>query len=340
MGKVKYLYDETVFENIDTKEKAYIHGFLSADAYINKTITLELSIKDEYILIKLKDFFKVKSIHGDNIIKYRSKDKDEWHSKDREYNYCSIQICSKKLSDDFYKHLNSRKKSEIRLPIFDKEDITLSWIKGYYDGNGSENSPRIASPSKLLLDDIKKFMSITYNTSLHHKNTYVLYIGAKALYDLTINFSYGLERKNKTKVNEKQCITHKNLDFLTYDILSYLVKTHSQAEIGKMFDITRPSVFTKCKSLGIHIPKRANNRYTRNNVKTECEFYPCHNCEFKSCEWCYCILYNYDCEGNYSILENGIKDCSNCCIPHTNPDYIEEKYNQLKKHNKLIELHK
>lgn len=31
------------------------------------------------------------------------------------------------------------------------------------------------------------------------------------------------------------------------------------------------------------------------------------------------------CGGNYKILSNGIKDCSDCIIPHFNYDYVIEK---------------
>jgi len=72
-------------------------------------------------------------------------------------------------------------------------------------------------------------------------------------------------------------------------------------------------------------------------INKECEYYPCHNNideEEYSCLYCYCPLYPYeDCGGNFTILSNGIKDCSNCLIPHNrhNYDYIvnklKEKFN-------------
>lgn len=62
-----------------------------------------------------------------------------------------------------------------------------------------------------------------------------------------------------------------------------------------------------------------------------CQYYPCHNTknpdEF-NCLFCYCPLYRTeDCGGNYTILQNGIKDCSNCMIPHSanGYDYIISK---------------
>lgn len=58
----------------------------------------------------------------------------------------------------------------------------------------------------------------------------------------------------------------------------------------------------------------------------KCEFFPCHTCgnpENFSCLFCYCPLYALGnrCGGNFSYLENGIKDCSGCLIPHRRENY-------------------
>jgi Zn-finger protein len=74
----------------------------------------------------------------------------------------------------------------------------------------------------------------------------------------------------------------------------------------------------------------------------DCEFFPCHDqveeSEF-NCLFCYCPLYGLkdQCGGNYVYLENGIKDCSHCKVPH-----IKNKgYNFImKKVNDVIELGK
>jgi len=62
----------------------------------------------------------------------------------------------------------------------------------------------------------------------------------------------------------------------------------------------------------------------------ECEYFPCHKVgklsEDKfSCLFCYCPLYKEKCEGYFILLPNGIKDCSNCLLPHYNYDYIVKK---------------
>lgn len=51
-----------------------------------------------------------------------------------------------------------------------------------------------------------------------------------------------------------------------------------------------------------------------------CKYFPCHDVKDEStfnCMFCYCPLYLLEeCGGNYEIY-NGVKDCSNCMIPHS-----------------------
>ena len=47
-----------------------------------------------------------------------------------------------------------------------------------------------------------------------------------------------------------------------------------------------------------------------------------------NCLFCYCPLYPLeDCGGNYTLTEKGVKDCSDCTLPHkaNNYDYIIRK---------------
>ncbi len=73
---------------------------------------------------------------------------------------------------------------------------------------------------------------------------------------------------------------------------------------------------------------------------SECEFFPCHQVEERNkfnCLFCYCPLYalKEQCGGNFKYAENGIKDCSNCIIPHQEKsyDYIMSKWELI---NKLV----
>ncbi len=60
-----------------------------------------------------------------------------------------------------------------------------------------------------------------------------------------------------------------------------------------------------------------------------CEYFPCHKTndpDHFNCLFCYCPLYaGTDCGGNPTYLPNGIKDCSNCTVPHFHYDRILAK---------------
>ena len=58
----------------------------------------------------------------------------------------------------------------------------------------------------------------------------------------------------------------------------------------------------------------------------ECEFFPCHKTEDEenfNCLFCYCPLYalGENCGGNFKYTEDGIKDCSDCLVPHRKKNY-------------------
>lgn len=68
----------------------------------------------------------------------------------------------------------------------------------------------------------------------------------------------------------------------------------------------------------------------------ECEFFPCHpgaDPEAFNCLFCYCPLYclGKNCGGNFTILENGVKDCSRCLYPHIpeNYDAVNGRYREI-----------
>ena len=66
-----------------------------------------------------------------------------------------------------------------------------------------------------------------------------------------------------------------------------------------------------------------SSRYFQNK---DCEYYPCHNMEDMNCLFCFCPLYPMaDCGGNYTMIagkdETLVKDCSHCCLPHTQAGY-------------------
>jgi len=67
-----------------------------------------------------------------------------------------------------------------------------------------------------------------------------------------------------------------------------------------------------------------NNSYRFFN-NTECEYFPCHKTakpERFNCLFCFCPLYFFeDCGGNSRTTDAGIKDCTNCLLPHAPKGY-------------------
>ena len=68
----------------------------------------------------------------------------------------------------------------------------------------------------------------------------------------------------------------------------------------------------------------------------ECEYFPCHKTNDPdnfNCLFCYCPLYALKdkCGGNFRYTETGIKDCTNCTLPHRrdNYDYIIGKFKDI-----------
>ncbi len=62
------------------------------------------------------------------------------------------------------------------------------------------------------------------------------------------------------------------------------------------------------------------------NQNRKCEYFPCHKVsdpDSFSCLFCYCPLYALGdrCGGNFHYTETGIKDCSQCLIPHRRENF-------------------
>ena len=61
-------------------------------------------------------------------------------------------------------------------------------------------------------------------------------------------------------------------------------------------------------------------RYEPNNI--DMHMHPdaickkCHDMEKIDCTYCYCPLYHDECGGNYTVTLAGIKDCTDCTLPH------------------------
>lgn len=56
----------------------------------------------------------------------------------------------------------------------------------------------------------------------------------------------------------------------------------------------------------------------------ECEYFPCHDDvaeEEFNCLFCYCPLYRAEHCGGAFVMQNGIKNCSYCLLPHNKESF-------------------
>ena len=78
---------------------------------------------------------------------------------------------------------------------------------------------------------------------------------------------------------------------------------------------------------------------------TDCEFFPCHTGlpeEEFNCLFCYCPLYclGEACGGNYRYTKDGVKDCTECIVPHKRDNYsrIIHRFPEIREKAKKKEL--
>lgn len=118
--------DPTVFDKIDTEEKAYWLGFLYADGNISSEgyrLEVNLSVKDLNHLLKFKKFLKLET---DLLV-------DETK--------CRLAVRNKTI----WNNLNQKgcipcKSLKLKFPsisIFESLDLVRHFIRGYFDGDGS-----------------------------------------------------------------------------------------------------------------------------------------------------------------------------------------------------------
>lgn len=176
-------YDDTVFDSIDTEEKAYWLGFIFADGYISTSnYQFEVSLKSLDIghLQKLAKFF--------------SKRTPLYCDETR----CRLEISSKHL----WNTLNNlgcvpRKSLILKFPevsIFSDKKLIKHFIRGYWDGDGCLTYKRANYPTisvlgtEDMLSNIQVYLKTNktlYNNSKTQDITKVLKINGKEAFEVT-----------------------------------------------------------------------------------------------------------------------------------------------------------
>ena len=139
LKKYPYMCDYHYFDEIDTEEKAYWLGFLTADGWINKNdknnagVTgIELQYGD---INHLKKFNK--SIGGNYQITDRWKECPiSTKDKEKKHHLCCIRIFSLTMYNSLAdKGFTKNKSYDFHIPTL-RKDLIKHYVRGYFDGDG------------------------------------------------------------------------------------------------------------------------------------------------------------------------------------------------------------
>lgn len=154
-----YSFNEHIFNNIDSHEKAYWLGFIAADGSIFKnTLKIGLSAKDINHLDKFKKFLN--STHPIKIFNPVIKNK--------KYSSCEFSINSDILVNDLKKHEILNKKSKILNPAKINEEFLNSYILGIVDGDGCFS---VDKKNQIKLNVISSLSMCEFIMEIFVKNT-------------------------------------------------------------------------------------------------------------------------------------------------------------------------
>jgi len=178
--------DSSLFDIIDSEEKAYWLGFLYADGYIcdyHNQIELSLNYKDIHHIYKFAKFLNEKDLTK---VKISNCGKNNLHKR------CRYIINSEHLKNQLVKlGCTPNKSLTLTFPditIFSIPDLVYSFIRGFIDGDGCLYNFRnrlrieISSGSYSFLESIKQyFPEFSKIDKNQRNNTYRIYCsGSKA----------------------------------------------------------------------------------------------------------------------------------------------------------------
>lgn len=130
--------DESVFEKIDTEEKAYWLGFLYADGYVAKdrfTVSISLKEEDRNHLYKFKKFLNAPNKIGFKKVCLYNKNTDEV----KEYPTATFSINRKKIHEDLIdKGCIPQKTFKLKFPSEETlpQNLIRHFVRGFVDGDG------------------------------------------------------------------------------------------------------------------------------------------------------------------------------------------------------------
>ena len=214
----KYKYQQDIFENIDTAEKAYWLGFLAADGCNyqrehNASVILNVHEKDIEHLKKFKQF-----CHTDAEIKSYI----GYEGFSNQTPMCKITLNSKKISNDLIDKGVLPNKSLILQPPKISKEFYKPFILGYFDGDGSISKTSQYNNYSISIQGTKEMLTwiceiLNWDAKLEKRNnnsdanSYYIRCGGTNKPYLILNQLYN------------SCETHLNRKFNIYKTLETVV---------------------------------------------------------------------------------------------------------------------
>ncbi len=264
------------FEKINTKNKAYWLGFLYADGYIskirnNKIFGIKVGIKDENILDRFINEIGINPTFK-RVIENQKK--------------IRIQItCDKIVSDLERCGVISNKSNILELPKLWNRELYLSFLLGYYDGDGTTGTTRITSGSEKFLEQIRNHFNIknkirgestkgTIDGRYFKGFKYVLYLGAELFNEMLDNYKESMSKKSHRFITNEERIKKKKKNAWisnerkfkgTKKELETLIWKMPMTKIGKNYGVSSSIIKKWCKKWGINTPFRGY--WAKKNIK-------------------------------------------------------------------------
>lgn len=158
-GKNRLFVDETYFNNIDSSNKAYILGLISADGCVRLSppeLSIQLQYRDKHILIDIKKEMQFKG---------EIKDSVRNTSKGVIKKYSRIRICNKNIVNSINHYgIHPRKTYGLSVPTCINTENFRHFLRGYFDGDGclyiNPNGPNNRGPRYAVTLTCEKTFSI------------------------------------------------------------------------------------------------------------------------------------------------------------------------------------
>jgi hypothetical protein len=268
----KYSLNESVFEKIDTEEKAYWLGFIMADGYVagKKHFAIRLALADISHVEKFRKF-----IESNHLIK-----KINAKIKEKLYSACGLFIGCKKMVSDLSKYgIVPNKTETASYPAGIPSEFERHFWRGYFDGDGcisfsvakdrtAKNWSISAVGKEQIIIDFEIFIKKHIKTDAvrkKRKNTSVFTFGVCGinLCQPILNVFYkdslvSLDRKYDlyTKCLSQE-IQRRDTNFLTSDFLTkkYQENGNNWEAVAKDIGIHPSTLLKARKKLGFDMEK-------------------------------------------------------------------------------------